>query len=273
MRSVCFLLAIAASAGAQVAEPPSHQKLIPTLWVQTSQEWGALCRQTYRLALRALDEALRDEHWSAIAGHGHVHAALPPAVILDIDETVLDNSPGQARQVRAGAAFDVKLWDEWVGEANADPIPGAVDFCRSAAARGVTVFYVSNREAYHEAATRSNLTRHGFPLEAAEDVVLLRGEQAGWGGDKSSRRAHVAARYRVLLLVGDDLSDFLEGVRARLARREALAAPYSEYWGLKWFLLPNPSYGSWEEALYADPKPADPGEQLKQKLGHLKTGR
>jgi acid phosphatase len=137
----------------------------------------------------------------------------------------------------------------------------------------VTAFYVSNREAYHETATRSNLTRHGFPLDAAEDVVLLRGEQAGWGGDKSSRRAHVAARFRVLLLVGDDLGDFLGVVRTDVARREALAAPYSEYWGFKWFLLPNPSYGSWEEALYADPKPADPGEQLKQKLGHLKTGR
>ena len=72
---------------------------------------------------------------------------LPPAVILDIDETVLDNSYYQARQVRDNSAFAAETWDRWCLEARATAIPGALEFTRDAEKRGVTVFYITNRAA------------------------------------------------------------------------------------------------------------------------------
>jgi acid phosphatase len=236
-------------------------------------EFGAICRQIFRSARLALDSALSDEGWTAAVEQTSVKPGMPGAVIVDADETVLDNSASQARQVKAGAGFETKAWNDWVAESAAGAIPGAAGFCRYAAARGVTVFYVTNREVAQEAATRANLAKLGFPLRGDIDTLLLRGEKPEWGSDKGTRRAHVAAQFRVLLLVGDDLNDFLSGVRTNEKKRAEISRAYSEFWGLKWFLLPNPSYGSWEEALYSDPKPADAGMQLKQKLVHLKTGQ
>jgi 5'-nucleotidase (lipoprotein e(P4) family) len=269
------LLFVAIPVLAQAPEPPAHQKLIPTLWVQTSVEWRAACRQTFLAAQRTLDAALADPAWTAApeqSGAGPARLReLPPAVIVDVDETVLDNSPGQARQVKAGSGFDLKMWTQWVSESQAEPLPGALGFARVASARGITIFYVTNRDAQHEAATRANLMKHGFPLPAVTDVVLCRGEKPEWSSDKSTRRAFVASTHRILLLVGDDLGDFLSGVRTGSEKRRMLAAPYEEYWGRKWFMLPNPGYGSWEEALYGEGGAKDPAEQLKKKLEALKS--
>jgi acid phosphatase len=200
------------------------------------------------MARLRLDEALGEPNWSAAPEQSGDYRNLPPAVILDIDETVLDNSPGQARQVMAGTGFVPAQWDAWVRQAKADAIPGAVEFCRYAAARNVAVFFITNREQEHEEATRANLARLGFPLHGAEDAVLSRSEN-GWGSEKAPRRRVIAARHRVLLLVGDDLGDFLPDIRTTVERRHAAAAPFEEFWGRKWILLSNPSYGSWEQAL------------------------
>ncbi|MBK5295125.1 MAG: hypothetical protein JJE04_26045 [Acidobacteriia bacterium] len=255
-------------------EPPAHQKLISTLWVQTSVEWQVSCRQSFLAARHALDASISDpSSTAAIEQAAHDPASLrnlPLAIIVDVDETVLDNAPSQARQVKAGVGFDLALWNQWVSESKADPMPGAAEFSRYAAARGVTIFYVTNRDANQEAATRSNLRRHGFPLSLNNDTVLCRSERTEWSSDKSTRRSFIGATHRILLLIGDDLGDFLPGARTTAANRQILAAPYQEYWGRKWFLIPNPSYGSWEDAIYNVPKPQDPGEQLKQKLSALR---
>jgi len=193
-------------------------------------------------------------------------------VILDIDETVLDNSPGQARQVLANTGFVSKDWTAWVGEARAKAIPGAVEFCRDAASRGVTVFFVTNRDAEEEDATRRNLERWGLPLDARLDTVLTRGEKPEWNSsDKSSRREAVAATHRIALLVGDDLGDFLGGARTVVAERRKLTAPHAGRWGRDWIVLPNPGYGSWEDALYDPPRPADAELRIKQKQRYLDT--
>ena len=269
------LLCVALPLLAQTREPQAHQKLIPTLWVQTSIEWRASCRQTFLAARRGLDAALADPSWTAAAEQSGASPErlreLPAAVIVDVDETLLDNSPGQARQVKAGSGFDPKMWHQWVAEGRAEPLPGALSFCRYAASRGATIFYVTNREAQHEAATRANLRKHGFPLALTTDAVLCRGERPDWTSDKSSRRALIASTHRILLVVGDDLGDFLAGARTNMENRRVLAAPYEEYWGLKWFILPNPVYGSWEEALYQEGGTNDPAEQLNRKLGAIRT--
>ncbi len=260
------ILTLAFSLSAQPPDPPTHQKLIPTLWTQTAVEWRAACQQAYRQARIQLDRALKDKRWTAAVEQTGNVRKLPPAVILDIDETVLDNAPGQARQVLAGIDFNPAQWDQWVRESKAEAIPGALDFCRYAASRNVRVFYVTNRDQAQEEATRANLARLGLPLASNEDTVLTRGE-VGQGSDKGERRKKVAERYRVALLIGDDLGDFLSNVRGTLQDRAALAAPYAEYWGAKWILLPNPSYGSWEQSLYGDA--STPEERLQRKRRHI----
>jgi len=276
-RFLILLAVTALLALPQSQEPPAHQKLIPTLWVQSAVEWQASCRQTYLSARGALDEALRDSRWTAEISPSSLDpvrlATLPPSVVLDIDETLLDNSPGQARQVKAGSGFDHKLWNQWVSESKAQPIPGALDFCRYAASRGVTLFYISNRDAAHESATRTNLRGLGFPLPDGLDTVLLRGERPEWTSENNTRRAHVAQTHRVLLLIGDDLGDFLHGARTTAAARRQLIAPYTQFWGRKWFILPNPSYGSWEDALFTPTIPTDLNEQLRRKLTVLDTAQ
>jgi len=251
-------------------EPFVHQKILPTLWVQTAPEWRGLCEQAYQAARLALDMALKHSKSSAALEQSGKFWKKKPAVILDIDETVLDNSPGQARQVTANTDFVPRDWSRWVGEAKAEPVPGAVEFCRYARSRGVRVFFVTNRDASEEPATRRNLERWGFPLDPDVDTVLTRGERPEWNAsDKGTRRQAVADGYRIVLLVGDDFGDFLSGVRVPPEKRRELAAPHREKWGRQWILLPNPGYGSWEDALYDTPKSPDPAERMRQKQRYL----
>lgn len=249
----------------------ADDRILSTLWMQTATEYHASAMQAFSGARWMLDRALRDQTWTAAVEQERPWEKLPPAVILDVDETVLDNSTFQARMIRDGAEFEAARWDQWIAESGARPVPGAAEFCRYAAGRGVTLFYITNRDASHEAATRENLKRLGFPLAEKQDTLLLRGEKPEWTSDKGSRRREVARRYRVLLLVGDDLGDFLSGVRVSLEERARLAAPHDRRWGERWIVLPNPMYGSWEETLFGHDRSLAREEKLKRKLSALRT--
>jgi acid phosphatase len=162
---------------------------------------------------------------------------------------VLDNSPFEARMAKAGLIYVDAAFNEWVQSPEAPPVPGALEFLTEAARRGVTIFYISGRSHDEEPFTRANLERHGFPLDPSVDVVPATGEQEDWTSDKTSRRAWVASRYRVLFLFGDDFNDFVNA-RVPLAQRSELVRQNRDRWGHSWFMLPNPIYGSWERALY-----------------------
>jgi acid phosphatase len=250
---------------AQRVEPPpppgvtpraEHPTLYSTLWIQTAAEYRAIAWQAYDAAGETLVRALADSTWTAaVEQEGESFAALPPAVIVDVDETVLDNAAFQARVILANGTFDPEAWVAWVEEAQAPPVPGALEFLRLADSLDVTPFYVTNRDAPLETATRRNLEAAGLPVDPRVDTVLSRGEREEWTSDKSSRREWVAERYRVVLLVGDDFNDF---VPARLPgpERDRLVERYRDRWGEEWIVLPNPTYGSWEGALYGE------GEEL-----------
>ena len=144
----------------------SHELLDSALWMQTSAEHDAAYLQAYRQARFALDRALKDRHWTAAIEQTGKFNKLPPAIILDLDETILDNNRAQAQQVLDNQhAFDPMKWDAWVRQAEAGALPGAVEFTRYAASRGVKVFYVTNRNAAQEAVTRQNLAQLNFPLD------------------------------------------------------------------------------------------------------------
>ncbi|GMU80584.1 MAG: acid phosphatase [Planctomycetota bacterium] len=246
----------------------AHEGLDATLWMQTSAEYQMLCRAAYRGAAASLDRALGDPTWTASLEQTTVSDGMPPAIIVDVDETVLDNSPFQGRVVRERTRFSPQLWQQWVSQASAPALPGAVEFLRDAAQRGVAVFYVTNRSAASEDATRRNLAALGFPLASSTDVVLTEGEN-GWTSDKTARRVLIASKYRVLLLIGDDLGDFLSGAKDTPENRRAAAEKHAERFGVNWILLPNPAYGSWERALYP-PKSAD-DEALARKFARIRA--
>jgi 5'-nucleotidase (lipoprotein e(P4) family) len=218
------------------------------VWFRTSVEYRATAAQAYRLAALRLERALADPAWTAALEQGGDFGSKPPAVILDIDETVLDNSEGLERDIRMGVAYSEERWAQWCNERKATPVPGALDFTRAAAAKGVAVFYVTNRDHGLEQATRDNLAAQGFPLDPGRDTVLTKNERPGWSSDKSSRRSLIAQDFRIVLLIGDDLGDFVQGARGTLATRRALDEANASMWGMKWIALPNPMYGSWKTA-------------------------
>ena len=266
---VAALLAPLEATAQATAVRDTHELLNPTLWIQTSAEYRVICRTTYAMAARALDAALLDPAWSAAVEQPGTPGLLPPAVIMDLDETVLDNSPFAARLVTDRIPFDPKVWSDWVARAEAGALPGALEFIRYAESKGVTIFYVTNRSADQEAATRANLARLGITLPADADTVLMSRERPEWRSDKGPRRAHVAATHRILLLVGDDLGDFVSGAQEAPEKRIAAAERHGERWGVQWFMIPNPMNGSWEMSLYSG-FPPDP-EVLRGKVSRLRS--
>jgi acid phosphatase len=246
---------------ASSSTPPCNPGLAlvnPTVYMQTAAEYQAAARQTYAGARLALDAALADP------------SSQPAAIILDLDETVLDNSRYAARSIDRGVTFQFdEHWTEWVSESAASAIPGAAEFLNYAASRGVIPFYITNRTADMEAATRQNLEKLGIPLGTGTDPLLLRGERPEWNTtDKTPRRDYVSANYRVLLMLGDDLNDFIAAGGKSVAERDAIIEQTAGNWGMRWFIVPNAIYDSWESAVTGGT--GTPCDQLQKKIDTLK---
>lgn len=225
------------------------------LWIQTSAEYRATCRQTFRAATDALPQRIATPTHSAALEQTGDCAHKRPAVILDIDETVLDNSPYNARLLRDRGTYDQESWAVWVRDRRAEPLAGAREFIDACKKHGVTVFCVTNRDASLEAETRANLDQHGIRLDDPTiDQLRMRNEYDDSGSEKTLRRSAIAADFRIVMLVGDDLGDFVPHARqATLEERAAHTERFADRWGHSWFVLPNPIYGSWLRRLGDDP--------------------
>lgn len=248
-RIVMFVLAAVGWLHAQPVTPKLDQNLHSTLWMQTSAEYAAITTQTYRAAGLALAAALADPNWTAAYEQTNDFRTLPPAVILDLDETVLDNSPAQARLIQSGKVYTEEGFIAWVKESRAGAVPGAVEFLHAAHLKGVALYFISNRvcnPADAEDATVAVLKKLRIPF--ADDRLLCKTA----GSNKTDRRKAVAERHRILLLIGDDFNDFT-AVPDVVEERAKLREFYGPMWGTKWFVLPNPVYGSWERAIGTDP--------------------
>ena len=247
-----------------------EQTMLSVLYAQSSTEYAANCIQTYANASQILDTAIADKKWTAALEQTGEYSEKPMAIILDVDETVLDNVAFQARSILSGLSYP-NGWIEWGLEASAKPVPGVSSFLKKASKNGVKIFYVTNRVAELEEATRINIKNLGLPFDEDRDVLLMRDEN-GWGSDKVSRRALVANDYRVLMLVGDQLTDFisLEEATTDIVSRKELAEKYSDMWGQKWFMLTNPMYGKWEGAIYGNKYPDTKEEIMQMRLDALK---
>lgn len=242
----------------------TNNNLNSTLWVQTASEYKANSIQAYNSAVKSIDPAMNDTSWTSIFEQGNDYSDLPAAIILDIDETVLDNSKYTAQLVIEGTEFNPATWDEWVRMKGATAVPGAVEFINSVESKGIEVIYITNRECKsrdgsfdtcpQKEDTIDNLKKVGIS-KVSPERLLLKKEKPEWTSEKKTRREYVAKDYRVIMLFGDDLGDFLPDVKKNITaqERDNLVVKYSDHWGSKWFIFSNPTYGSWLRVL-DDPK-------------------
>ena len=265
----------AAAIPAQTAGAVANDNLNAVAWMQTSVEFRLIAGQTWRSALAQLDKAIKTPAWDALSREERANpvAGLPPAIIVDIDETMLDNSPYQARLVRDGQSYNEATWADWVKEQAAKPVPGAVEFAKAATARGITIYYLTNRAEDLTAPTISNLRKAGFPIKDDSQVlglgVIVEGCESE-GTEKGCRRQLVGRSHRVLMQFGDQIGDLVTVVANTPAGREQAVRPYLGWIGERWFVLPNPSYGSWEPALFNNVWAQPEAERRQQKLGALR---
>ncbi len=233
--------------GALAADPvPQNDLLNATLWVTNSVEYKANAMATYQLAKIRLDQALADKTWTAATEQTGNYQDLPPAVILDADETAIDNGAYEAWLIKTGKDYSGATWNAWVADAEAKAVPGAVDFTKYADSKGVKVFYVTNRSADQEAATRKNMEALGFPMGGNVDTFLMSKEKDDWTSKKGTRRAYIAKDYRILLLIGDNYGDFSDDYGGSEANREISLETNMPHVGHDWIFIANPEYGSFE---------------------------
>ena len=227
-----------------------EQSMLGVLFVQTSPEFAANNIQTYKIATSKIDIALNDKNWTAALEQGTNFSDKPPAIIVDVDETVLDNSAHQARAILGGFSYPTG-WLEWGNEVSAPAVAGVKDFLNYADSKGVTIFYVTNRVSELRKATIENIIKLGLPFDERANPLMMKGEN-GWGSEKTSRRTLIAEKYRIILMAGDQITDFisLEESSVSMDARLQLSSKYEEMWGEKWFMITNPMYGKWEGAIY-----------------------
>jgi len=246
--------------------PQPNDMLLATLWTQRAIEYRGNALTVFALARIRLDEALSDKNWTAAPAEQKAdYQDLPPAVILDIDETLLDNSRYQVWMLKNNQTFSTKSWNRFCAAQVSTAIPGAVEFAKYADSKGVKIFYITNRGVETEKDTRENMDKLGFPMGGNVDTFLMQGEKPEWGSTKGTRRAVVAKDYRVLLNVGDNFGDFDDRYRTSEADRIKAFESDMAYWGRQWLMIANPTYGSFDTAPFGHDFKKPREEQRKAK--------
>jgi len=249
--AVGFLLLVAHMQGcAAPPDPRADRRFNAVSWVRDAAEYRLAARQAYRLARTQLHAGLADETWTAdeMQKQAGCFQKKRPAVVLDLDETVLNNSAYSAQGMLQGTEYSTESWNAWVNEEQAELVPGARKFVEYATRSGVKVFFVTNRTDDLRDATLANLKSLGLPSDP--QCLLTRNDNDGRPGDKISRRATIAEQHRIVLLIGDSMGDFCAGMQTRdQHKRKRVADKRGKMLGTRWIIIPNPMYGDWEQEL------------------------
>ena len=238
----CSLFLFFVSCNAQKSAPDAQEhfvsngKLYAALFQQQAAEYDALCYQAYNIARLRLDEALAKP------------SDKPLAIVSDIDETFMNTSYYAVECGRNGTEFEYKTWEEWTTKAEATPLAGAVEFFQYAAQKGVQIFYVTNRKESERKGTTLNIKRYHFPFQGDDHLIFRTAERS-----KENRRLNIARNYNIVLFLGDNLGDFDKDFDATTpeGRSQAVEKNYKQF-GTKYIVLPNTSYGDWENVLYGE---------------------
>lgn len=214
-----------------------------TLYMQKAGEYRALAYQAFNIARLSLDADLDKRNFRKLP---KAEQKKPRAIMVDIDETMLDNSPSQALAIKNRSQFNLKDWYAWGEMRKAKAIPGAVDFAKYARSLGAKVFFVSNRDEVQKQATIDNLKAVGFPDVGDENVLLKTAESS-----KEARRQIILAKYRIVMFIGDNLDDHsIVFEKKSVAERFAEVDKAKDLFGKRYIMLPNAMYGTWENAIY-----------------------
>ena len=273
--SVAAPATVAAPVAPARSGPAADDNLNAVAWSQTAIEHDLLFVQTYRDAQMQLLKALKDPRWDALSKDDRVAPlkGLKPAVVLDVDETALDNSPYQARLIQSGGEYNEADWAAWCKEEAARALPGAVEFTRFAAKHGIAVIFISNRAKDLDSVTLDNLRQVGFPVSGPDAFLGLGTFVEGCeqiGTEKGCRRQLISRKYRVLMQVGDQIGDFADVIANNAEGRQQAMADYLSWIGTRWFILPNATYGSWEPALFNNDWTLPRNERRRQKEAALR---
>jgi 5'-nucleotidase (lipoprotein e(P4) family) len=233
MRSIVVFLLLLSSLIANAQE--QSLKVFPVLYQQTAAEYRALCYQAFNLAALRLSEIPKKKFRKEKL-----------AIITDLDETILDNSFIEAQLIKDGKEYSNALWKNWTDKSAATGVPGAVEFLQKAKQKGVTIFYISNRDTASLQSTLLNLKKLNLPDADTAHMLFLSNSSS-----KEARRQIVAAKYNVIMLLGDNLIDFMNVFeKGSVDERFIQTDLRKEEWGKQFIVLPNSIYGEWENALY-----------------------
>jgi len=236
---IVLLTGAATTTAQQPTEPagdsPYSARTFSVLYHQTAAEYRALCYQAFNLATLRL-QAIPD----------HELKRGKPAIITDIDETILDNSFCEAKLILDRAEYSSETWKAWTSLKSAPALPGAVEFLKDAHRRGITIFYVSNRDTGEVQWTVENLQNLGIPDADPGHMLFMSNTSS-----KETRREEIMKEYDVIMLLGDNLNDFtIDFEKRSIADRLNETDRAREEWGRKFIVFPNCIYGEWEKALY-----------------------
>lgn len=231
-------------------------KMYPVLWHQTSAEYRALCYQAFNVAKTYLETLISNREPSEKF-----------AIITDLDETIIDNSYLEAKQIKEGKEYSSARWKEWVNMSAATGVPGAVEFLQWAASRNITIFYISNRSVSDVKPTLANLIKLNLPNADEEHMLFLSAEST-----KEPRRQIVAKNYKIVMLMGDNLNDFTNLFEKKsIDDRKTETDKVKDEWGKKFIVLPNAIYGEWENAFYDYKRNLTPKEKETKRKDLLKV--
>ncbi len=217
--------------------------------MRTSAEYRALAYQGYNVAMNLVKMAVADPS----------HQRKPLAIVLDADETVVDNTKLMGESIANGnGRFDAPWWRQAVHQGKSQAMPGAVEFLNEVHKQGGEIFYVSNRYApVNYDATVQNFKELGFPSIDKDHVLLFEKDS-----DKQPRFDAIAKKYSVVLYMGDNAGDFPIGTKGKtLAERNGIIDAHKEDFGTTFVVFPNPAYGSWVSALVKGYQNLSPEEQ------------
>lgn len=211
-----------------------NDSLHATLWQQTSGELTALSYQAYNLAKVRIHSELKKP------------SKKPRAIIVDVDETVLDNSPYQGKLLKENSTYNKESWNKWIEVKAAPAIAGAVDLLNFAAKNDIKTFYITNRSMVNFEATYENLLNEGFPISKEQLMPKPTSDNS-----KEERRLKVEEEYNVIMYMGDSLGDFnKEFEKVEQAKRKTVVEKYRYDFGGRYIILPNPMYGEWKDSIY-----------------------
>ena len=236
----------------------AEQGMLAYNWMQQSGEYRALAYQAFNAAKAAFDAAVPAD-------------GMKKAVVVDLDETMIDNSAEGAIRLLEHKEFDPSFWTRWCEAEQALAIPGAVEFANYVNSHGGKMFYVSNRIVGPEyQPTINNLKALGF-TGVDSTSVLLKDKVS----QKTARFEQVEkAGYEIVVFIGDNLDDFRftgETYRKLNDVRRSVVDKYKSDFGVKYIVLPNPLYGNWEGGLNADYYKNDAAGKLKIRRDNLKV--